>query len=217
MNDTDYRIYDAPPSDEYIKGYCVVVFCALNDRMLRDIRAVLDDKRVNTYAYIPTRYAQDPSIDISCEVCYFMFASKFEFKVGRFVLAQKRLNVQKLRKTPVYFHKSWICKNYDPKMYNDDAKRYRRFFIYKGYSELFSDGPILDEFSKKEIRRMRKCYAKKARTCYHHTPDSEVCTNSVLDDPEKNCKKCPLSHAADRYDSQGRCIKRLRDIKKDVV
>lgn len=210
----DYRIYDEKPGEEYIQGYAITVYVRHGQAQYKNMRNIIENPKINALAYIPTEYGIDERAEVAYGICFLVFATDFEWRIGKYVLKQFSMLFELPPVNPVWFHKGWVRDIYDPTMYDTDAKKYRKIMIDKGMGTGRNGKTLREEFTKKELARLRKHYCMQTYKCYEPINGrTHTCKNSVLRDPKKNCKRCPLSHAADRYDSHGRCIKKLRDMK----
>lgn len=178
-----YDIYDEQVSKDYVKGYALIVFCDSTERMMLDISRFVWDKKVNTYAFIPTDYVS--SSDIPCGVCYVIFNSEFEFTLAkRYTKSRSHyyLYTKEPPVNPVWFHKGWIREEYDPTKYDTGAKKYK--FIAENGATSF--------FSKEQREEWRTDYCMQL-PCYKPKSDTDSsCANSYKLDTvnDKVCFCC---------------------------
>lgn len=185
----DYRIYDEPPSEDYIPGYAIVSYVTVSLTKFRDNRELAHNPEYNTYAYIPTEYTAPETSKVPYAVCYFVYKDYFEFLLARRIAKQKRLIFQEPPVNPVYFHKGWVRKEYDPTLYDDDAKKYK---------EIIAHG-MFNLFNKRDLLRMKKAYVKATYKCYAPSKEKgKSCKNDCYDS-DKSCRSCPFSKCFGRY------------------
>lgn len=208
-HEADYDIYDSKPGKDYVTGYVVQVFIPFKEREIAALGTLLVNPKVNAYACIITPYN---TIDGSACIAYLFAKTKFEYELLKQTIKGRQMNKAQARlkdtlptRERVWFHKAWISEHYDPTLFNTDAKKYMRV---RHYNE------IRNVFGKDKVYEWRKAYYKEKKTCYEpRSEEDEICKNSWTG-TNCLCMKCPLSHVADRYDSGGRCLKKVKGVVK---
>ena len=201
----DANLYDAPESDQYVQGYVLAMSVTMSSRVFLDVQLLVHDKKLNPYAFIPTDI---PTSDKENGVlCYVAFATEFEYRIGKYYINMKvyGYNIHTLEpdNQPVWFHKYWILKDYDPTMYDTGEKKYNRIKVSKTQLlKLFPPRDIL-EWRRDQCRK-KKCYAP-------ISDQDENCKNSFKDFAnDKICHFCAASkQGRNCVDSNGRL--RLED------
>ena len=177
--DYDYAVYDAPEGEEYVQGYAIGVYVPNAPRVFRDIKLVIDNPTINMYAYIPTEYVT--SSEIPCGLCYFVFASDFEYRIGVQELRTKRYGLHKfslmvLPTNPIWFHRGWILPTYDPTKYDTYEKKYKKM---KNRAFLFTEEERMK--CRIEYSKAKECYKPKSDSddncanCFKGFKNSKVC------------------------------------------
>lgn len=155
----DANLYDAPESDQYVQGYVLAMSVTMSSRVFLDVQLLVHDKKLNPYAFIPTDI---PTSDKENGVlCYVAFATEFEYRIAKYCINMKErgynIHTTEPDIQPVWFHKSWILKDYDPTMYDTGEKKYNRVKNPFQISQLFPPRDIL-EWRRDQCRK-KKCYA----------------------------------------------------------
>jgi hypothetical protein len=182
----DTNLYDSQESDKYVQGYAIGFAVPSIAANYLGFQRMIHDKELNAYAYIPTDI---PTSEREASVlAYILFKTEFEFKMAVHELSKCytrrkwHLSFAVQSDKPVWFHKSWCLKSYDPKLYDTGAKQFVRVSpIHEKYTI----------FSKKEFAEMRKdfCFSQK---CYAPTSeDCDICKNYMRDvTNDKLCFYC---------------------------
>lgn len=200
----DYCIYDSKEGRNYVQGYALQIFAGASQKDMIDIRHMLEDKQSNPYGYIVTDYPVKE--DVPCRIVFIIYKSLMEAYLGKACLGRKKGNINPffVTKEPVWFHKGWILKTYDPKLYDKDEDKYAAIRQKSG---------IMKELPKEEVKKWRKAWAKKNKPCYQaRSKKDDICRNSKSRSG-RNCEFCAASSFADRYEGK-KCIKPLKDMKK---
>lgn len=206
-HEADYDIYDSKPGKDYVTGYVVQVFIPFKEREIVALGTLLVNPKVNAYACIITPYN---TIDGAACIAYLLAKTKFEYELLKsYVVKSTDVEVRLKDTLPtrerVWFHKAWISEHYDPTMFDTDAKKYKRAKC---------DATLKKAFGEKNMKKWRKAYYKEKQTCYEpRSEEDEICKNSH-GGPGAHCIFCPLSRLADRYDSSGRCLKKIKGVVK---
>lgn len=204
----DYAIYDAPEGPDYVQGYAVQLFCTFSQKRMIDIGNVVQDKVSNPYGFIVTKYSVKESIP--CRIVYVIYKTRLEFELGLRKIRNrngKKINYKFVIPpvNPVWFHKGWVLDTYDPTLYDTDDKKYAAIRQRNDISAIF----------KEERRTWYKAWIKLNYKCYTPISDTEEkCANSSKSS-HTNCRRCPLSHYADRY-VDGKCIKYKDENRKGI-
>lgn len=155
----DANLYDAPESDQYVQGYVLAMSVTMSSRVFLDVQLLVHDKKLNPYAFIPTDI---PTSDKENGVlCYVAFATEFEYILGKHYINMKvdgyNIHTTEPDIQPVWFHKAWILKGYDPTMYDTGEKKFNRIKKPFQILQLFPPRDIL-EWRRDQCRK-KKCYA----------------------------------------------------------
>lgn len=206
MTGLDYCLYDSKEGRDYVQGYAVQIFVGASQKDMIDVRQMLEDKQSNPYGYIVTEYPVKEQV--SCRIVFILYKSLMEACLGVAVGKSKRNVGIKLpflfSKEPVWFHKGWVLKTYDPKLYAKDEDKYA---VIRRKSE------IKIQLPKEEVKKWRKEWIKKNYKCYApRSKEDDICRNSKAQSPN-NCPFCAASPYADRYEGK-KCIKPLNGKKK---
>lgn len=200
MTGLDYCLYDSKEGEDYVQGYAVQLFVGASQKDMIDVRQMLEDKQSNPYGYIVTEYPVKEQTP--CQIVFFIYKSLLEACLGVSVKKKKERNKgAKLpflfSKEPVWFHKGWVLKTYDPKLYAKDEDK---------YAVIKSNAKIQIQLPKEEVKKWRKAWIKKNYTCYApRSEEDDICRNSKSHTPH-NCMFCAASSFADRYEGK-KCIK----------
>ena len=199
----DTNLYDSQESDKYIQGYAIGFAIPSTAVYYLAFQRMIHDKELNAYAYIPTDI---PTSERETGVlAYILFKTEFEFKMAVHELSKSytrrkwKLSFTVQSDQPVWFHKSWCLKSYDPKLNDTGAKQFVRVSpIHEKYTI----------FSKKEFAEMRKdfCFSQK---CYAPTSeDCDICRNYMRDvTNHKICLYCAAGKKRGKiYSSAGTLI-----------
>ena len=200
----DYCIYDSKEGRNYVQGYALQIFAGASQKDMIDIRHMLEDKQSNPYGYIVTDYPVKE--DVPCRIVFIIYKSLLEAHLGKACLGKKGENINPffVTKEPVWFHKGWVLKTYDPKLYAKDEDKYAAIRLKTN---------IMKELPKEEVKKWRKAWVKKNYECYApRSKKDEICRNANPSN-RSTCKFCPVSTYAGRYEGK-KCIKPLKDMKK---
>lgn len=197
----DQAVYDSSEGDDYIKGYCIVVYVTWEQKKLLWLGRIVHEGLFNTYAYIPTDYVSP--FEVPYAVAYLIYKTWFEFKIALYKITHRpskrettfNLKAKPMYKNPVWFHKGWVLPTYDPNLYNTDAKRYER--IKKdslGVRKLFSP---------KKIAKWRRAYYMTLPCYAPKSKKDKDCANKNSRN-HKICTYCGASNTGKHYaDSLG--------------
>ena len=206
MTGLDYCLYDSKEGRDYVQGYAVQIFVGASQKDMIDVRQMLEDKRSNPYGYIVTEYPVKEQVP--CRIVFILYKSLMEACLGVASWKSKRNWGFKLpflfSKEPVWFHKGWVLKTYDPKKYAKDEDK---------YAAIKSKTEIQRQLPKEEVKKWKKEWIKKNYKCYApRSEEDEICRNAT---PGKRstCKFCLVSTYAGRYEGK-KCIKPLNGKKK---
>lgn len=207
----DTNLYDTQESDKYVQGYAIGFAVPSIAANYLAFQRMIHDKELNAYAYIPTDI---PTSERETGVlAYILFKTEFEFKMAVHELSisytrrKWHLSFAVQSDKPVWFHKSWCLKSYDPKLNDTGAKQFVRVSpIHEKYTI----------FSKKEFAEMRKdfCFSQK---CYAPTSeDCDICKNYMMDVTNpKICNYCAAGKRRGKiYSSAGALI---YDPESDII
>ena len=166
----DISLYDTQPSDKYVQGYALAFSVTSFATRYSAFQRFLWDATFNHYAFIPTDiHTSEKETGV---LCYVLYKTEFEFRMAKYDLNKNRrkyrLPFAEQHDGPVWFHKSWLLKSYNPKMYDTGAKQFKR---------IGRNNQKYTVFSKKEYAEMRKdfCFSQK---CYAPTSeDCDICKN----------------------------------------
>lgn len=206
MTGLDYCLYDSKEGRDYVQGYAVQIFVGASQKDMVDVRQMLEDKQSNPYGYIVTEYPVQEQVP--CRIVFILYKSLMEACLGVAVGKSKRNWGIKLpflfSKEPVWFHKGWVLKTYDPKLYAKDEDKYAAIRRKTG---------IQIQLPKEEVKKWRKEWIKKNYKCYApRSKEDDICRNSKSCSPN-NCQFCAASAYADRYDGK-KCIKPVNKKRK---
>lgn len=206
MTGLDYCLYDSKEGRDYVQGYAVQMFVGASQKDMIDVRQMLEDKQSNPYGYIVTEYPVKEQVP--CRIVFILYKSLMEACLGVASGKSKRNWGIKLpflfSKEPVWFHKGWVLKTYDPKLYAKDEDK---------YVAIKSKTEIQLQLPKEEVKKWRKEWIKKNYKCYApRSKEDDICRNSKSHSPN-NCLFCAASAYADRYEGK-KCIKPLNKKKK---
>lgn len=208
MTGLDYCLYDSKEGRDYVQGYAVQIFVGASQKDMVDVRQMLEDKQSNPYGYIVTEYPVKEQVP--CRIVFILYKSLMEACLGVASGKSKRNWGIKLpflfSKEPVWFHKGWVLKTYDPKLYAKDEDK---------YAAIKSKTEIQLQLPKEEVKKWRKEWIKKNYKCYAtRSKEDDICRNAT---PSKRstCKFCPVSTYAGRYEGK-KCIKPLNGKKKVI-
>lgn len=206
MTGLDYCLYDSKEGRDYVQGYAVQIFVGASQKDMIDVRQMLEDKQSNPYGYIVTEYPVKEQVP--CRIVFILYKSLMEACLGVALWKSKRKWGFKLpflfSKEPVWFHKGWVLKTYDPKLYAKDEDK---------YAAIRRNSQIQIQLPKEEVKKWRKEWVKKNYKCYApRSKEDDICRNSKSVSPN-NCKFCAASPYADRYEGK-KCIKPLNGKKK---
>ena len=206
MTGLDYCLYDSKEGRDYVQGYAVQIFVGASQKDMIDVRQMLEDKQSNPYGYIVTEYPVKEQV--SCRIVFIIYKSLMEACLGVAVgKSKKRKGLNSLflfSKEPVWFHKGWLLKTYDPKLYAKDEDK---------YAAIRTKPRIQLQLPKEEVEKWRKAWVKKNYECYApRSKEDEICRYA---NPSKRstCKFCPVSTYAGRYEGK-KCIKRVNKKRK---
>ena len=206
MTGLDYCLYDSKEGRDYVQGYAVQIFVGASQKDMIDVRQMLEDKQSNPYGYIVTEYPVKEQVP--CRIVFVLYKSLMEACLGVASWKSKRNCGFKLpflfSKEPVWFHKGWVLKTYDPKLYAKDEDK---------YAAIRRNSQIQIQLPKEEVKKWRKEWIKKNYKCYApRSKEDDICRNSKSKSPN-NCPFCAASAYADRYDGK-KCIKPLNGKRK---
>lgn len=199
MTGLDYCLYDSKEGRDYVQGYAVQIFVGASQKDMIDVRQMLEDKQSNPYGYIVTEYPVKEQVP--CRIVFILYKSLMEACLGVAVGKSKRNLGIKLpflfSKEPVWFHKGWVLKTYDPKLYAKDEDK---------YAAIRRKTEIQIQLPKEEVKKWRKEWIKKNYKCYApRSKEDDICRNSKSYS-SNNCLFCAASSYADRYEGK-KCIK----------
>lgn len=200
MTGLDYCLYDSKEGRDYVQGYAVQIFVGASQKDMVDVRQMLEDKQSNPYGYIVTEYPVQEQVP--CRIVFILYKSLMEACLGVAVGKSKRNWGIKLpflfSKEPVWFHKGWVLKTYDPKLYAKDEDK---------YAAIRRNSQIQIQLPKEEVKKWRKEWIKKNYNCYApRSKEDDICRNANPSE-RSTCKFCPVSTWAGRYEGK-KCIKR---------
>ena len=209
MTGLDYCLYDSKEGEDYVQGYAVQIFVGASQKDMIDVRQMLEDKQSNPYGYIVTEYPVKEQTP--CQIVFIIYKSLMEACLGISIKKKKDRNVEikppfLLSKEPVWFHKGWVLKTYDPKLYAKDEDK---------YAAIRRNSQIQIQLPKEEVKKWRKEWIKKNYKCYApRSKEDDICRNSNSTS-SNNCQFCVASSYADRYEGK-KCIKRVNK-KRNVL
>lgn len=206
MTGLDYCLYDSKEGRDYVQGYAVQIFVGASQKDMIDVRQMLEDKQSNPYGYIVTEYPVQNQV--SCRIVFILYKSLMEACLGVAVgKSKKRKGINSLflfSKEPVWFHKGWVLKTYDPKLYAKDEDK---------YAVIKTKPRIQLQLPKEEVKKWKKEWIKKNYKCYApRSKEDDICRN-VTPSKRSTCKFCLVSTWAERYDGK-KCIKPLYNKRK---
>lgn len=204
MTGLDYCLYDSKEGRNYVQGYALQIFVGASQKDMIDIRTMLEDKLSNPYGYIVTEYPVKE--EVPCRIVFIIYKSLLEAHLGKACLGKKKGNINPffVTKESVWFHKGWVLKTYDPKLYAKDEDKYAAIRGKPG---------IQIHLPKEDVNKWRKAWVKKNYSCYKaRSKEDEICRNSDTN-KRSTCKFCPVSTYAGRYEGK-KCIKPLHPKKK---
>lgn len=209
MTGLDYCLYDSKEGEDYVQGYAVQIFVGASQKDMIDVRQMLEDKQSNPYGYIVTEYPVKEQTPY--RIVFIVYKSLMEACLGISTKKKKERNKGVnlpflFSKEPVWFHKGWLLKTYDPKLYAKDEDK---------YAVIRTKPRIQLQLPKEEVEKWKKEWIKKNYKCYaQRSEEDDICRNAT---PSKRstCKFCPVSTWAGRYEGK-KCIKRVNK-KKNVL
>lgn len=209
MTGLDYCLYDSKEGRDYVQGYAVQIFVGASQKDMIDVRQMLEDKQSNPYGYIVTEYPVKEQTPY--RIVFILYKSLMEACLGISTKKKKERNKGVnlpflFSKEPVWFHKGWVLKTYDPKLYAKDEDK---------YAAIRTKPRIQLQLPKEEVEKWKKEWIKKNYKCYApRSKEDDICRNSKSHSPN-NCPFCVASAYADRYEGK-KCIKRVNK-KRNVL
>ena len=153
MTGLDYCLYDSKEGRDYVQGYAVQIFVGASQKDMIDVRQMLEDKQSNPYGYIVTEYPVKEQVP--CRIVFILYKSLMEACLGIAVVKSKKNGGRRpflFSKEPVWFHKGWVLKTYDPKLYAKDEDK---------YAVIRRNLQIQNQLPKKDVNKWRKEWIKK--------------------------------------------------------
>lgn len=194
----DTAIYDEKPSNDYIKGFCVIAYIPYNENSFIALEHLVRDNTFNLMAYIPTPYTGSEEYPFG--IVYLIVGTKIEMiHLKESILLYQRdkskekyyFEAKEPSTNPVWFHKGWVMDSYDPTKFDTKAKQYA-FIMRREY--------IRSKVHKSTLKSLRRAYCMELE-CY--APKSEKdkdCKNAYKGfKHDKICTFCAASKNGKKY------------------